>query len=236
MAEKRPIIHPFFLMKKRKETKTTESEGITDSSPSNDERMDEVDVQSGAAITVDDDQSDEELSSSTVNNQPNKHLSRCELICCSSSTMYAPASESEYESTTTQDKRSCQESWFKTFTWLTFCKVYYCSWDDSACLFSFFRKFRQRKKYTVSIVEPQLIKIFIEKLIYLRIYRFPLKDSATGKMLYVDFVCMKVADFIPNVYMQFSSNQNYRSQLKLILLQRSNRNNDDDYLWPRFHH
>jgi hypothetical protein len=26
-----------------------------------------------------------------------------------------------------------------------------------------------------------LIKIFIEKLIYLRIYRFPLNDSATGK-------------------------------------------------------
>lgn len=145
MAEKRPIIHPFFLTKKRKETKTTENEDVTDSSPSNDERMDEVNVQSDAAITVEDDQSDEELSSSTVNNQPNKHLSQCELICCSLSTIYAPASESEYESTTTQDKRSCQDSWFKSFAWLTFCKVNYCSRNDSGIYFHFFVNLDNKK-------------------------------------------------------------------------------------------
>ncbi len=38
MAEKHPVIHPFFSMEKRKEVETTEHEEIIDLSASNDEK------------------------------------------------------------------------------------------------------------------------------------------------------------------------------------------------------
>jgi hypothetical protein len=42
MAEKRPVIHPLFSIKKTKEINTTEREEIIHLSPSNDETNDEV--------------------------------------------------------------------------------------------------------------------------------------------------------------------------------------------------
>jgi hypothetical protein len=123
MAEKRPVIHPFFSMKKKKEIETTKHEETIDLSSSNDETHDEANTNIDASVAISDDQLVEEISSSSVNNQPEEHQSRCELVCCSSSTTYVRAFASEYQSTSTIDKRSCQESWFTTFSWLTFCKV-----------------------------------------------------------------------------------------------------------------
>jgi hypothetical protein len=126
MAEKRPVIHPFFTIKKRKESDTTETEESFDFSPSSDEMRDKVNATNDACVTVTDDQPDEEMPSSSANEQPEDDPPRCHLVCCSSSAKYVPTLVSDYQSTSTEDKRSCQESWFQTFSWLTFCMVCRC--------------------------------------------------------------------------------------------------------------
>jgi len=111
MAEKRPVIHPFFSMKKKTPIETAVREETIDlSSSSIDETHGEANTNIGAPVVINDDQLEEEISSSSVNNQSEERQSRCELVCCSSSTAYVPAFASEYQSTSTIDKRSCQES------------------------------------------------------------------------------------------------------------------------------
>jgi hypothetical protein len=127
MAEKRPNIHPFFTIKKKKPTKSTEdAESSPDLSTSindaNDVNTEEI-PDEGSSIVVVDDQREEDASSSFTDDQSGKQLSKCELVCCASSTVYVPASTSELQRTSTQDKRSCQASWFNIYSWLTFCKV-----------------------------------------------------------------------------------------------------------------
>ncbi|CAF3500966.1 unnamed protein product [Adineta steineri] len=127
MAEKRPNIHPFFTVKKKKPTKSTvDAESSPDLSTSindvNNVNTEEISDE-GSSIVVVDDQREEDVSSSFTDDQSGKQLSKCELVCCASLTMYVPASASELQSTLTQDKRSCQVLWFNIYSWLTFCKT-----------------------------------------------------------------------------------------------------------------
>jgi hypothetical protein len=80
MAEKRPVIHPFLSMKKKKEIETTEREETIDRSSSNDETHDEANTNIDASVALSDDQLEEEISSSSVINQPEERQSRCELV------------------------------------------------------------------------------------------------------------------------------------------------------------
>ncbi|CAF3882931.1 unnamed protein product [Rotaria sp. Silwood1] len=127
MAEKRPNIHPFFTVKEKKPTKSTEdaesSAGLSTSiNDGNDVNTEEIPDEDSTIVVVDD-QREEDASSSFTDDQSGKQLSKCELVCCASSTVYVPASTSELQSTSTQDKRSCQASWFNIYSWLTFCKT-----------------------------------------------------------------------------------------------------------------
>jgi len=127
MAEKRPNIHPFFTVKKKKPTKSTEdAESSPDISTSindgNDVNTQEIPDEDSSIVVVDD-QQEEDASSSFIDDQSRKQLSNCELVCCESLTVYVPASTSELQSTSTKDKRSFQASWFNIYSWLTFCKV-----------------------------------------------------------------------------------------------------------------
>jgi hypothetical protein len=124
MADKRPGIHPFFTMKKKKQTESTEdTEPTADLSTSiNDANSEEIPDEDTSLIVVDD-ELEKDTSSSFVDDQSEEQLSECELECCTSSKVYVPTDGSELQSTSMKDKRSCQISWFKTFSWLTFCKV-----------------------------------------------------------------------------------------------------------------
>ena len=124
MADKCLGIHPFFTMKKKKQTESTEdSEPTADLSTSiNDANSEEIPDEDTSLIVVDD-ELEKDTSSSFVDDQSEEQLSECELECCTSSKVYVPTDGSELQSTSMKDKRSCQISWFKTFSWLTFCKV-----------------------------------------------------------------------------------------------------------------
>jgi hypothetical protein len=124
MADKRPTIHPFFTVKKRKQTESTDdTEPAADLSTSIDDANSEEVPHEDASVIIVDDDLEENVSSSLVDDQSEEYLSKCELECCTSSSVYVPTTRSELQSTLMKDKRSCQISWFKTFSWLTFCKV-----------------------------------------------------------------------------------------------------------------
>lgn len=129
MAEKRPNIHPFFTVKKKKPTKSTdEAELNADLSTSIDDANDvnnEEIPDEGSPVVIVDDQREEDTSFSFTDDQSGKKLPQCELVCCASSAVYVPTNTSELQSTSTQDKRSCQASWFNIYSWLTFCKVHF---------------------------------------------------------------------------------------------------------------
>jgi hypothetical protein len=100
MAEKRPNIHPFFTVKKKKPTKSTgDAESSLDLSTSinnaNDVNPEEI-PDEGSAIVIAEDQQEEDASSSFTDDQSGKQLLKCELVCCASSTVYVPASTSEF--------------------------------------------------------------------------------------------------------------------------------------------
>jgi hypothetical protein len=120
MAEKRPIIDPFFTAKKAKQTefrKETESTDIfpTSMNDANDVSSEEI-ADDDSSLVVVDDESEENASSSFVDNQPDIQLSKCELVCCTSSMVYVPATASELQSTSIKGKRSCQASWFNVYS------------------------------------------------------------------------------------------------------------------------
>ena len=144
MAEKRPNIHPFFIMKKNKSTKSTEdAESITgsptsinDSKETNDEEVRNECLDSSVIIIDDELRNDE--STSSIDIQVEEHLSECRLICCTSSTVYVPTDMFELQLTLGKDKRSCQAAWFTTYSWLTFCKVRCCKRKMSHFINNFF--------------------------------------------------------------------------------------------------
>ena len=113
----------------------------------------------------------------------------------------------KYQSAAAPDKRFCQESWFKTFIWLTFCKVRLCSCDDNVCLFTFFRKYRQQKKVYCFYCRAAADQNLHRKTDLSSHLSFSTAGFCNWKMLYMDFVCMKAADFISNVSMQFNNNR-----------------------------
>ncbi|CAM4768570.1 unnamed protein product [Rotaria magnacalcarata] len=89
MADKRPLIHPFFTVKKKKQTESTEvTEPTADLSASinncNDVNIEENPDRYTSLIIVDD-ELEEDVSSSFVNDQSEKLLSKCDLVCCTSS-------------------------------------------------------------------------------------------------------------------------------------------------------
>ncbi|CAF5109244.1 unnamed protein product [Rotaria sp. Silwood1] len=124
MAGKRPTIHPFFTVMKRRQTESTEdTKSIADlSTPINDVNSEKI-PDEDTSLSVVDDELQENASSSFVDDQSEEQLSKCELACCTSSTVYVPVTESELQSTSMKDKRSCQASWFKIFSYVTFCKT-----------------------------------------------------------------------------------------------------------------
>ena len=121
MADKRPIIHLFFALKKRKQTESTEdTKPPADLSTSIDNiNRGDIPNQVTPLIVIDDD-SEVDASSSFVDDQSEEKWSKCEFACCASSTVYVPTTESELQSTLMKEKRCCQLSWFKAFSWLTF--------------------------------------------------------------------------------------------------------------------
>ncbi|CAF3731634.1 unnamed protein product, partial [Rotaria socialis] len=126
MADKRPLIHPLFTMKKKKQTESTEgTEPTADLSASinncNDVNIEENPDRYTSLIIVDD-ELEEDVSSSFVNDQSEKLLSKCDLVCRTSSKVYVPVIASDLQSTSIKGLRSYQETWFKIFSWLTFCK------------------------------------------------------------------------------------------------------------------
>jgi hypothetical protein len=129
MAEKRPTIHPFFTAKKKKSTKSTEDAESTADLPTSINNANDINSKKvsneDASLVVVDDESEEDAASSFVDDQPEKLLSSCDLVCFESPTVYVPTIESELQSMLTKDKRSCQSSWFNTYSWFTFCKVRY---------------------------------------------------------------------------------------------------------------
>ncbi|CAF1573340.1 unnamed protein product [Rotaria magnacalcarata] len=120
MADKRPFIHPFFMVKKKKQTESTEGTKPTaDLSASinncNNVNIEEIPDKYTSLIIVDD-ALEEDVSSSLVNDQSEKQLSKCDLVCCTSSRVYVPVIASDLQLTSIKGLRSCQESWFKIFS------------------------------------------------------------------------------------------------------------------------
>ncbi len=127
MVERSPTVHPLFTAKKAKQTESRKEIQSTDIFPTS--MNDAYDVSSeeiaddDSSLVVVDDEPEENASSSFVDDQPDIQLSKCELVCCTSSTVYVAATASELQSTSIKGKRSCQASWFNIYSWLTFCKV-----------------------------------------------------------------------------------------------------------------
>src|SRR4051812_13270882 len=108
MVDKRPIIHPFFTVKKKKQTESTEGTKPTVdlSTPIHDVNSEKISDEGTSLIVVDDESEEEEdAASSSVDDQSEEQLSKCELACCTSSTVYVPATESELQSTSMRGKR-----------------------------------------------------------------------------------------------------------------------------------
>jgi hypothetical protein len=108
------------MVKKKKQidsTKGTEptadlSKSINDINDVNSEEIPDEDT----SLIVVHDELEEDTSSSFVDDQSEEQLSKCELVCCASSTVHVPATASELQSTSIKGKRSCQASWFKIFS------------------------------------------------------------------------------------------------------------------------
>lgn len=173
MAEKRPNIHPFFTIKRSKPTKSAENPESITGSPTSINNPEEVNHEKvpndclDSSVVIIDDELEKDTSTSLIQNQSGDHLSECGLVCCKSPTVYVPTSTFEFQSTLEKNKRTCQAAWFTNYSWLTFCKVSCCKRKMSR-LSNDFQMYRRQKKCTVSFVELQSIKNFINLITHQR--------------------------------------------------------------------